>query len=475
MTRVLVLAGEVVPLPGLPTVGGGLRGWTLARGLEAAGFDVTLVFPREPLEGLAGMVAPGAIAAARPHTFAYAEPGAAIARHRPDVVVCCNWFLASRLGDCPVPLAVDLAGPVLLEFLYQGADKARDLAPHKPRGLAAADFVTCAGERQRAYFYPWLTIAGFTPADLATRVATVPISAPPPGGAPPDAPANAEPTIIFAGIALPWQDPVAPLRATFAALDRAGRGRFDLYLNEHPIHSRGVGWLPWLREEAARHPRVMLHHSGLRPYAELLGIYRRADLAFDLFLPNPERELAVNTRTVDYLACGLPPLYGDYAELAGPIGDYDAGIVVNPADESAVAAAVARALAESEWLAAKRAGARRLVADRLAWDRTIAPLAAWCAAPTRRADRALDLTLLDSGDLAWLREERDRALALAAERAEYAAGVEAAWGAQGEQLRALEAALDGRRRRPWRAAIGEAMGGIGGRLRSGRHRDATPG
>ena len=461
MRRIVVLAGELIPLPGLPTVGGGLRGWTLARGLESAGFAVTLLFPREPLERLRATLDLATYEAALPHTFDYADPWATIATHTPDAVVCCSWLLAAQLTACPVPMAVDVAGPVLLEFLYQGTDKARDLAPKKPRGLALADFVTCAGNRQRAYFYPWLAIAGFTPADLATRVATVPISAAPPGDTTPqDPPGNPEPQIIFAGIALPWQDPVAPLRATLAALDRAGRGHFHIYLNEHPVHSRGVAWLPWLREQAAHHPRITLHHGGLRPYDELLGIYRRADLAFDLFAPNPERELAFNTRTVDYLASGLPPLYGDYAELAAPIREYDAGIVADPTDEAAVTAAVTRALTDPDWLAAKRPGARRLAAERLAWDRTIAPLAAWCAAPTRRTTRALDLTLLDTADLAWLREERDRALTLAAERAAYATTVETTWRDQAAHLTTLNTTLAAHRRHPWRSALRQTAGAL---------------
>ena len=110
MTRVLVLASEVVPLPGLPTNGGGLRGWTLARGLEAAGFEVTLICPRESLEALAGQVDETALAAARPYTFAWNDPAAAVAAHQPAVAVCCSWLLASQFSSCPVPLAVDVAG-----------------------------------------------------------------------------------------------------------------------------------------------------------------------------------------------------------------------------------------------------------------------------------------------------------------------------------------------------------------------------
>lgn len=476
--RVLVLATEVVPLPGLPTNGGGLRGWTLARGLAAAGLDVTLAFPREPLDALAPNLAPEVVAAAEPLTFSWADPGAAIRQHRPDVVVCCSWFLAAQLSPCPVPLAVDLAGPILLEFLYQDRGKAREFAALKPRGLARADFVTCAGERQRAYFYPWLTLAGFDQDDLTERVVTVPISTAPDNAPMLAAPENAEPSLLCAGVVLPWQDPLVPLRATLETLERRGRGFLDLFLYAHPEHSRGARWLEWVREEARRRPRLRLHPERQRPYAELLDHYRRADLAFDLFARNPERELAFNTRTVDYLACGLPPLYSDYAELAGPIARYDAGFVVDPANPEAVAAAVAAALDDPTGLAARRSNARRLVDELLTWDRTVAPLARWCAHPTRRPRHP---DALDVGALLPARDKADHALAasqvaasreevatwrgVAEERETYARQVEAAWRERGEALTARDAEAARWQRAPWRAALRQTFGGSRARLR----------
>jgi glycosyltransferase involved in cell wall biosynthesis len=462
----------VVPLPGLPTVGGGLRGWTLARGLESAGFDVTLVFPREPLDALAPQLEPQVLDAARPLTFSWADPAAALREHRPDVVVCCSWFLAAQIAPCPVPLAVDLAGPILLEFLYQDRQKARELAPLKPRGLAAADFITCAGARQRAYFYSWLTLAGFDQEALTAHVATVPISTAPPDGDVLAAPENPEPSILFAGVALPWQDPLVPLQATLAALERREQGYLDLYLYAHPDHSRGVRWLDWVREQAQTRPRLRLHPERLRPYADLLAIYRRSDLAFDLFARNPERELAFNTRTVDYLACGLPPLYGDYAELAGPIARYDAGIVVDPTAPAAVATAVNAALDDPARLVARRANARRLVDEQLTWDRTVAPLVDLCAHATRR-DRApdsLDLNALlpatvaqastagARADVEAARAETASWRALAEERETYARRVEAAWRELGAELAARDAILAGWERAPWHAAFHRTLG-----------------
>lgn len=467
--HVLVLASEVVPLPGLPTNGGGLRGWTLARGLERAGFAVTLRFPRHCLDDLGAAIAPAAREAALAHTFEWSRPDLAIAEARPDVVVCCSWLLAAQLSACPAPLAVDVAGPVLLEFLYQDPAKAAALAALKPRGLALAEFVTCAGERQRAYFYPWLLLAGFDAVSCASRVATVPISAPPAAERVhverrTDAD---EPTILFAGLALPWQDPTVPLDAVLATLERRGRGRLEVLLVEHPVHSQGAAWYRALREGLQGHPRVTLHPPTPWPYERLWRRYHAADLAFDLFARNPERELAFNTRTVDYLAAGLPVLHGDYGELASPIARYDAGFVVDPADSTAVGAAVERALDAPDELRRRGDNARRLVDELLTWDRTVGPLAAWCAAPTRRAAGPLAPETL-APDL--VRERRaalervEQLTAALAERGAYVGRLEAAWAEQGERLAALDAELLPWRRSPWRRAAAQTLGAIRARI-----------
>ncbi|MGN6697562.1 MAG: glycosyltransferase [Thermomicrobiales bacterium] len=461
MTRVLVLSCDVVPLPGLPTVGGGLRSWTLARGLETAGYDVTLSFPREPLEALAGQVDAAAIAAAQPYTFNWSDPAAAVAVHQPEVVVCASWLLASQFSTCPVPMAVDVAGPVLLEFLHQGKQKGLDLAARKPQGLALADFVVCAGERQRAYFAAWLLIAGFTPQDCATRLATMIMSAPP-APRPPHGPPNAEPVIIFAGVALPWHDPLAPLKTVAETLERCGRGQLEIHLTQHPIHSQNALWYGEFVTWAEAHPRVTIFPGAQRTHSAVLDLYRRADLAFDLFGHNLERELAVANRTVEYLSCGLPVLHSSYSELAEPIGRYEAGVAVDPADQQAVAAAIEQVLMAPETLRRWSENASRLTDELLTWDKTIAPLAAWCAVPSRRQpgeftpamllpDYERQQELLQR--LAGTEDELARAKTLAETRKEYAGQVEAAWNAQGEQLAALDRDLAAWRAAPFRSAL----------------------
>ncbi|HEX5505618.1 MAG TPA: hypothetical protein VFW96_23575, partial [Thermomicrobiales bacterium] len=397
-------------------------------------------------------IADGAREAALPHTFVWRKPLGVLDGRRPDVVVVTGWWLAAQLEACPAPLVVDLAGSVLLEFLAQDPAKAARLAPHKLEALAAADFVTCASERQRHYFQPWLLLGGFTPDDCLTRCAAVRISCDP--DLPAHAPPAAEPRFVYSGMALAWQDPLPALEATLAVLERRGRGRLDLYTGYHPVHSRGADWYGRLEAWAAGRERVALH--GLLPYDDLLAVYRRSDAAVDLFPRTLERELAFNTRTVDYLHSGVAPIYGDYTELAALIRAYDAGFTVDPADPARLTAAVEMALDCPDRLLARRRNAQRLAREELAWDRTIAPLAAFCAAPTKRAAGPLAAAMFVPDAARDPAEDAARAAELAALR-EHAARVTAEWEAKNRHIAQLEAELARWHRRPWRRALRQTL------------------
>ncbi|MGH2523627.1 MAG: glycosyltransferase, partial [Anaerolineales bacterium] len=110
------------------------------------------------------------------------------------------------------------------------------------------------------------------------------------------------------------------------------------------------------------------------PHDELIARYTRARLAIDVMRRNPERELAFTTRTVEYLWCGLPVIYHDYAELSDYIRQYNAGWIVNPEDRAALAATFDEILQDPEQIAERGRNAQRLVRERLTWDRTMGPV-----------------------------------------------------------------------------------------------------
>lgn len=468
--RVLVLASDLPPSAGVPAHGGGLRGWTLAEGLRSAGFDVQLRFPRESLPPRA---AGANLAPVEPEsmTFPWSNPLATLASDRPDVVVASSWLLAGHITDCPVPLVVDLAGPVLLEFLAQSPEKARALAFRKPRAIARADFVTCAGERQRHYFLAWLALSGFSPEDCARRLAVVPISCGPEKVA--RAPARDNPRFVFAGLPLAWQDPVEPLDALLTRLEERGRGWLDVYMGRHPVHSEGASWFPWLEKRLARCNRAALHAP--LPYQQLLDEYARCDVAFDLFEHGVERELAVGTRTVDYLHAGVVPLVASYVELAPILAGSGAGLALAPPYRETVPAAVDRLLDEPRALPMMSANAQHLARERFAWDRTIAPLAEFCRSPTRRAWGQLSVRDLVGDVLAEAERHaaenlqlksqvKDRDNELARLR-DYTKTVERDWEIKGAAIREREADLREWRSHPWRRAAGATARAVSARLR----------
>jgi glycosyltransferase involved in cell wall biosynthesis len=178
-------------------------------------------------------------------------------------------------------------------------------------------------------------------------------------------------------------------------LKKHGRGDLHIY--------GGANWIRQVSERFERLQRQLevnerIHFYGALPRAELLEQYAGADVAWDLMTRNPERELAFTSRTVEYLWCGLPVVYNNYAELADYIAQYDAGWIVDPADEAQIRAVAQEILARPEEVLRKSANAQRLARERLVWDVTIGPLDQYCRNP-HRAVKISQQPYLDSARL----------------------------------------------------------------------------
>lgn len=373
MSRVLVISSDILPLPGFPTTGAGLRAWGLGQGLVARGHAVVYSMPTAVLDGHAD-VEPSI----RDLAWTLGTLASVIHRSAAEVVVVCNWPVAANIHDCPVPLALDQHGPHLLERQYQAAFRGFEHnARAKRLALSKADYFSCAGDLQRLYFLPWLMQSGFRFDD--DRIASIPVSLSP------DLPQHEfsdEIAFVYGGVFLPWQDPRAGLEEVMAQLERRGRGRLQFFGGQHPVYPVDTGLFETLRARLEAHPRISV--QPMVAHDELIDVYRRAHVAIDLMVRNPERELAFTTRTVEYLWCGLPVIYNNYAELSRYIQEYRAGWTVDPSDRAAIRAAIDEAFERPDLVREYSRNAQRLVRERLTWDRTIAPLDAFCRAPTRR-------------------------------------------------------------------------------------------
>jgi len=293
--------------------------------------------------------------------------------------------VGTHLPDLGVPLVLDLHGSLVLENAFRRHRSLASNAAAKLKALRRADLILCPGERQRAYFTAWMLLAGADP--LAPPVLVVPVCLPP-EQPPRAAPAEGPLELVYGGQLWPWIDSRPGLQAAAELLARTGAGTLQLLagapavselLRHDDASALRAASLP---EEVLRSPAVRF--SSLLAREEMLARYARAHLALDLYAENPERSLAITTRTVEYLWCGLPVVHGDYSELAPLIERYRAGWLAPAGDARAIGRVLEEALADRAELARRSENARRLAREQLSWDRALAPLDGFLEAPSVR-------------------------------------------------------------------------------------------
>jgi len=369
------MSSDILPLPGLPTTGAGLRAWSLGEGLVSRGHRVFYAMPAKAVRPEWRDLLPEEIVrlawedgSIRP-LLDYAQP---------DVLLVCNWpVLAMIPDDLDLPVALDQHGPHLLERQYQGFLSLEFNIGVKLHALGRADFFTCAGNRQRLYFLAWLLQSGF---DVAgDRVAAIPVSLAPDL---PERLPERDLTFVYGGVFLPWQDPSLGLTLLVEELERRGQGQLLFFGGRHPVYPVNTGIFETLKQRLAGSPRIVF--QDMVPHDQLLRNYSGAGAAIDLMAYNLERELAFTTRTVEYLWCGLPVLYNDYAELATWIREYDAGWTLDPQDAVAIRRTISGILDHPAILETYGCNAQRLVREQLTWERTIEPLDAFVRAANKR-------------------------------------------------------------------------------------------
>ena len=367
--RVLVLTRDLIPLPGRATAGGGLRAWGLGEALKARGHDVIYSVPKQ-------LVPQGQeYDELREHAFEPTDLQATLLRTAPDLLLVEQWGLATHLIDTSLPVVLDLHGSLILENSFRRHRSLTSNAAAKIKALQKADLVLCPAKRQRAYFMPWLMMSGADPVELPVEV--VPVSMPPEL---PERNADYEGplTLVYGGQLWPWIEPGVALAAATAVLEETGAGTLNLFVNEPQLeqvlpYDNSTKIQAWALPKLVKNSEVV-KLEGMIPREAMIQRYTSAHLAVDVYGWNTERELAYTTRTVEYMWCGLPVIYGDYGELADLIKQYEAGWLVSPDDPEGVRAAVEEAVSDREELKRRSENARRLVQEELTWDRTIEPL-----------------------------------------------------------------------------------------------------
>lgn len=364
----LVIANDVLPGSGLPTAAPGLRASGLAWGLRDHGIDVTVALDRRPLARASrGNVPPPRV----PGTVRLEPPllGAYIRTHRPKAVVITNSNQFDHL-DLPddVQLIYDFFAPKLLELQAEerpGLQEAVEaLKARKARALARADLVISNGAKKLDYIRDQLVRAGRDPDQVPIVNVPTPL-APLPPMQPKAGPIQA----IVAGYFQPWSTP-AQWAFELEPLLADGRLTLHVLLADH--------WGGQSRVQASEAfrallelPHVVRHHAA--EYGDFRDLLRRCDVSIDVFERNPERELAMVTRTLVALSCGVPVVHVPFTETGALIAKHGGGWLVDEKNPASVREVLDN-MAVTDRGAAKRAEAHAFAWDQLAPAAAVRPL-----------------------------------------------------------------------------------------------------
>lgn len=390
-SKILVLTCEMMPLSGEPVGGGGWRAWTLGEGLRVRGHEVVYSVP-SVLLGRYG--AKAAFLAATAYEIDALDE--VVERIGPDVLLFEQWGLVFYLRDLKTPVIIDANGPLVLENTFRGHSKLVNDAIAKLDAFRRADLILCPGERQKYYLATWCMLCGMDPRDL--RIEIVPPSMPP------DVPSRVaaeERVFVYSGTLWPWLDSHRHLEVVASELDGLGTGKLKIFArlppSENVVDGTQVAWQEdtRLRLLSDAHSSVELHGASSRDV--LIDTYLRASVAVDLYVPNLERELAIPTRTFDYLWCGLPIIHGRYGELADVIDKWQAGWIVDPEDEEGLRRVIQDVVLNPQECVSRGANAQDLIRRRFSWDGTLDALDAYCREPRKRRKGAILLRRVDAG------------------------------------------------------------------------------
>jgi glycosyltransferase involved in cell wall biosynthesis len=385
--KVLLFSNDTMPFASLPTSGGGLRCWQIYQGLQSSGIEVVASMPA--FTYLTKKYYSEIPEEVRENLWEWHTQDEILARIKPDVVMySSNWDHYNLSKKPDIPLVIDLHGSRLIETSLWGHPSDTN---KKVEVFSKADCFICAGKRQRMYFYGWLTQAGRVP-QSEHMIRYIPISLSPEeflrNPLPPDD--SDIPFFVSGGGWFPWQDQSNAIFSICNEVVRRNKGLVKIYGTPHDNnsvspeekHIREI--FSEVKSLSEQHARIQV--PGYVGRDALLDEYRKASVAVELMQYNLERELAFTTRTIEYLWCGLPVIYNDYAEISEHISEYNAGWTIDPSDSDAIRRVLSEIFDDPSLVAQKSLNAQRLVRDRFSWDKTITPLVDFINKPQRLAE-----------------------------------------------------------------------------------------
>ena len=228
----------------------------------------------------------------------------------PDLLIVEQWALLDSLPPMNCPVICDLHGSLYWENWYKSYRDSRQLLA-KVHCLQKADYFFVPGLRQYYYFLGWGMMAGL-PCD-EDRILKVPLVLDPQWYG--DESPERKSSLVAGGGKWPWvyTDVEKDLSAYFKKQGFA----LESYYYEPGVSRAG-------ETGAGSHASSEQGQS----HGSIVSTYMKSGGALDLYWMNRERSLAITTRTVEYLYCGLPVIYAEGLELSDLIRSQGLGVVV---------------------------------------------------------------------------------------------------------------------------------------------------
>jgi hypothetical protein len=396
LPRLLVVTDESIsPLMGEMAA----RAWEFAALLGHA-FPTTLAAPLPvPLN------APGfALAGIPPASEGYAALTELIRAH--EIIVAQALPLPALPAEemAAKYLVVDLCRPPILAHLAANHHRGRepgDEADGLARELiavndliAAGDFFICTGEPQRTFWLGALTHAGRLTEAIDARaedgralIDVVPFGIPatPPqkhrkvlkGAIPGIAPND------FVALWAGGTDPLALVHAT-ARLRDVDYPIRTVFLEAQPPGATPLDAVRQRGDELGLTGTHLFFPEGAVPYAERGEYLLEADASVSLVLPTPDARFGSRPHILDALWAGIVPVVSDGDATADLLRAYDAGRIVPPGDDAALAVTLANMIDnpyERRLLAARG----HTLGQSFTWETVAQPLLAYCRQPMKGA------------------------------------------------------------------------------------------
>jgi glycosyltransferase involved in cell wall biosynthesis len=380
LNHILLVCPE--PLGHRHPAGVGIRFLEFARALQTEGHQVTLL-------SLDGGAVPGcdtAVISPEQILQASRQADAAVVQGH-----AANDYFAHAV---PIPVAVDLYDPYIVENLHYYESKGAEVFTHDHatifRSLRGGDFFLCASPDQRLFYLGMLLALGrLNPilfADdptLAQLLAIVPFGVPPL----PDAPQKVSSShrLLFGGI-YDWYDPILAIDAV--AIARHSLPGLTVTFNRHPNEEltpqgKAAAAIDYVER---RRFDSFVEFTPWVAYEERSAHYDTFDAALLTFPPSLETDLAMRTRIFDFLWAGLPVISSPAPGTDRLLESYSAGAILQSNDPEDVAAAIVALLSDRDRLTSMSRGGRDYARDHQ-WDRLLEPLLAFCRNPVRDSTR----------------------------------------------------------------------------------------